>query len=149
MRSALEFSNVVASMRQTVPSMISSMLLTVLSAPTPPKNPLPYFDISKGPVKVQRHARGHHLSQPLLDGLEALLDPLWPSEAIQPQALHAHKHSCTFAEHFALKPSSHQVLEGSAAEAVACKCAAAGLNPASNGVPDQSRSFLTSCQRSA
>ena len=26
----------------------------------------------------------------------------------------------------------------SAAEAVACKCAAAGLSPASNGVPDQS-----------
>ena len=37
-----------------------------------------------------------------------------------------------------IQPSSHQVLEfwSSAAEAAACKCAAAGLSPAFNGVPD-------------
>ena len=37
-----------------------------------------------------------------------------------------------------IRPSSHQVLEfwSSAAEAAACKCAAAGLSPAFRGVPD-------------
>ena len=37
-----------------------------------------------------------------------------------------------------IQPSSHQVLEfwSSAAEAAACKCAAAGLSPAFRGVPD-------------
>ena len=43
-------------------------------------------------------------------------------------------------------PSRHRFLEGSAAEAVACKCAAAGLSP---GLQRRARPLITSCQRHA
>ena len=42
--------------------------------------------------------------------------------------------------------SEHRILEGSAAEAAACKCAAAGLSP---GLERRARPLITLCQRHA